>query len=107
MVFDKNFNIEPPDVYLELPDLVELDLTLAEIRELSDDDLLKILTGESDQGLIMPSLLQAINSEYVRRQIEQTSKPHWTIFPTFIVACLAAISSIVSLGISIYLLFNS
>jgi hypothetical protein len=104
MNLDRNLNIDPPQIYIDIPEMEELDLTLSEIRELSDDDLLKLLTGESDKGFVAPPLLQVINNEYIRRQMELTSRPHWTILPTFIVACLAAVSSIVSLGISIYLL---
>ena len=107
MTFDRDFSRYAPQIDFDMPELDELDLTLAEIRELSDDNLLKLLTGESDQGFISPPLLQAINHEYIRWQMEITSKTHWTILPTFIVACLAAVSSIVSLGISIYLLSHS
>ena len=106
-MFNRDIADYAPQIDSDMPELNELSLTLAEIRELNNDDLLKLLTGESDQGFIAPSLLQAINNECVRRQMELISKPHWTIFPTFIVACLAAVSSIVSLGISIYLLSGS
>ncbi|RGD93395.1 hypothetical protein [Acinetobacter sp. SWAC57] len=102
MVFDKNFNLEPPDVYFELPELDELDLTLAEIRELSDDDLLKLLTGESYEGMIHPALMQVISHELTSRQVMEASRPHWTVTPTFIVGCIASLLAAISILVTIY-----
>mgnify|MGYP003606700420 FL=1 len=54
MTFDRDFSRYAPQIDFDMPELDELDLTLAEIRELSDDNLLKLLTGEADQGVSAP-----------------------------------------------------
>ncbi|MGL3997927.1 hypothetical protein ACSR4G_17055 [Acinetobacter baumannii] len=76
-------------------------LTLEEIKRLSDDELMMLLSGEGRSGIIPAPLLQAISYELTSRQIKKSSKPHWTIIPTFIVACIAAIAAIVSIYISL------
>ncbi|QNH52255.1 hypothetical protein HWI77_05725 [Acinetobacter venetianus] len=76
-------------------------LTLEEIKKLSDDELLMILSGEGRNGVIPAPLLQAISYELTSRQIKKSSKPHWTIIPTFVVACIAAVAALVSIYISL------
>ena len=59
-------------------------LTIDEIKQLPDAELLKLLSGESSTGgVISAPLLQAISYELTSRQIERSSKPHWTVKPTF------------------------
>lgn len=61
----------------------QVKLTLQEIKELSDDELLMLLSGEGRNGVIPAPLLQAISYELTSRQIQRASKPHWTVKPTF------------------------
>ena len=76
-------------------------MTLQEIKSLSDDELLMLLSGEGQNGVIPAPLLQAISYELTSRQIQRSSKPHWTIIPTFFVACIAAIATLISIYISL------
>lgn len=102
MDFDKSFNIDPPQIYFDIPELDELDLTLSEIRALGDDELLKLLTGESYEGMIHPTLMQVISHELTSRQVLEASKPHWTVTPTFIVGCIASVLAAISILVTIY-----
>lgn len=79
----------------------QVSLTLEEIRQLSDDELLMLLSGEGRNGVIPAPLLQAISYELTSRQIQRASKPHWTIIPTFIIVLIAAIGTIISIYISL------
>ncbi|WP_081408652.1 hypothetical protein [Acinetobacter larvae] len=77
-------------------------LTIETIKKLSDDELLKLLSGESRDGLISAPLLQAISYELTSRQIQRSSKPHWTVTPTFIVGCIASLLAAISILVTIY-----
>ncbi|WP_343316312.1 hypothetical protein AAC899_11375 [Acinetobacter soli] len=79
----------------------QIKLTLQEIKNLSDDELLMLLSGEGQSGVISAPLLQAISYELTSRQLKRSSKPHWTIIPTFLVACIAAVATLISIYISL------
>lgn len=72
---------EPP----ELPDLEFVDLTVSQIKAMSDAELLSILSGESEhhQGIVSMPLQQLITSELLSRTLAKTSKPHWSVVPSF------------------------
>lgn len=72
-------------------------LTLEEIKQLSDDDLMKLLSGEGKSGIIPAPLLQAISYELTSRQIKESSKPHWTVYFGVVLAFIAAITGIIQL----------
>ena len=79
-----------------------LELKLNQIKELPTDELLKLLSGESHSGLIRESTIQLISNEILSRQIKESSKPHWTVTPTFIVGCIAAVLAATSILVTIY-----
>jgi hypothetical protein len=79
-----------------------LELKLNQIKELPTDELLKLLSGESHSGLIRESTIQLISNEILSRQIKESSKPHWTVTPTFIVGCIAALLAATSILVTIY-----
>lgn len=64
-------------------DFKTLDISLEEIKNLSDEDLLRLLSGESHDGNILDVTVQLISNELLIRQIKEASKPHWTVKPTF------------------------
>lgn len=64
-------------------DLNFLKLTITQIKELSSDELLKLLSGEGHKGAIHESTIHLISNELLSRQIKEASKPHWTITPAF------------------------
>jgi hypothetical protein len=64
-------------------DLNFLELTINQIRELSSEELLKLLSGEGHKGAIRESTIHLISHELLSRQIKDASKPHWTITPAF------------------------
>ncbi|MFC2998243.1 hypothetical protein ACFODO_23920 [Acinetobacter sichuanensis] len=70
-------------------------LTMEEIKQLSDDELLKLLSGEGRDGAISAPLLQAISYELTSRQIQRASKPHWTVKPTFYAVIFFGLMTIV------------
>lgn len=68
---------------LEMPDLNMLDLSYDQIKTLTDEELVKLLSGEGHEGFIREPTIQLISNELLLRQIKDSSKPHWTIIPTF------------------------
>ncbi len=68
---------------LEMPDLNMLDLSYDQIKALTDEELVKLLSGEGHEGFIREPTIQLISNELLLRQIKESSKPHWTINPTF------------------------
>lgn len=83
-------------------DLNSLELSLNEISKLTNEELLKLLSGENHKGLIRPTIIQLISNEILSRQIKEASKPHWTVTPTFIVGCIASILAAISIMVTIY-----
>src|SRR6218665_1242878 len=71
-----------------------LRLSLAQLREMSDDELLKLLTGESElKGLLRAATAQSIQAVLHERALQRATKPRWTEVPSFwllVVAVLLA-----------------
>lgn len=78
-----------------------LKLTFEQVKNLPTNDLYKLLSGENHSGSISDKTVQLISNEILSRQIKEASKPHWTITPTFIVATIAAIGTVISIYISL------
>ena len=74
-----------------------LQLTFDQVKNLPTDDLYKLLSGENHSGAVNDKTVQLISNEILSRQIKETSKPHWTITPTLIVATIAAVASVLAL----------
>ncbi len=64
-------------------DFKTLKISLDEVKKLSDEELLKLLSGEGHDGLILDRTALLISNELLTRQIKEASKPHWTIKPAF------------------------
>lgn len=79
-----------------------LNLSLRQIKALTDDELQKLLSGEGHKGGIRDSTIQLISNEVLIRQIRESSKPHWTVIPIFIVSCIAAVAAIAAIAVTIY-----
>lgn len=79
-----------------------LKLTIDQVKRLPTDELLKLLSGESHKGAIHESTIQLISNEILIRQIKESSKPHWTVTPTFIVGCIASVLAAISILVTIY-----
>lgn len=65
--------------------LAPVNLTMSQIKNMADDQLIKTLTGELNPkaNRIADGSMQLISNELLIRQIEKASKPHWTTNPTF------------------------
>ena len=87
---------------VKLPNLNTLSLSLKEIKNLSDEELLKLLSNEGHDGHMLDRTVQLISNEILIRQIKKSSKPHWTITPTFIFVCLSTLFTAVSIALTIY-----
>ena len=100
----RDIKIEPVELVKPIKpvDFNFLELKLNQIKELPTDELLKLLSGESHSGLIRESTIQLISNEILSRQIKESSKPHWTVTPTFIVGCIAAVLAATSILVTIY-----
>lgn len=73
-------------------------LTIDEIKQLPDAELLKLLSGESSTGgVISAPLLQAISYELTSRQIQKSAKPNWIAYAGLALAFVAAIASVIAL----------
>lgn len=60
-----------------------LKLSVDQVKDLPTNELLKLLSGESHDGLIHETTIQLISNEILSRQIKEASKPNWTIKPAF------------------------
>jgi hypothetical protein len=83
---------------IDIPKLKSVSLSVSEVEAMSDTELLSVLSGESKhEGIVPFPLQQVITSELLRRNMERTSKPHWSVTPSFWLliigtsaACIAA-----------------
>lgn len=83
---------------IHIPELKTIDLSLSEVKAMSDDELLAVIAGESrHEGFLSAQLQQLITAELIRRNLEKASKPHWSVTPSFWLliigtsaACIAA-----------------
>lgn len=70
------------------------ELSTADIKAMSDDDLQKLLIGDSDiDGFIPLSVQMAISNELTQRAIRNSAKPHWSTIPMLMVTVIAAAGS--------------
>ncbi|HEY9135821.1 MAG TPA: hypothetical protein VIM85_08505, partial [Pseudomonadales bacterium] len=68
----------------ELPQMKQVEFSTEQIRAMSDSDLAKALNGEYGEGDIVSSVtINALLAEQLSRTIKVSSKPHWTVLPTF------------------------
>ena len=99
------FSIPAAPELPELPELEFVDLTVSQIKAMPDSELLSILSGESEhQGIVSAPLQQLITSELLCRTLANTSKPHWSVVPSFwlliattILAVVAAVAAVLAL----------
>lgn len=99
------FGFSGPPKPLELPELEFVDLTISQIKSMSDTELLSVLSGESEhKGIVAPPLQQLITSELLSRTLANTSRPHWSVVPSFwllvlttILAVIAAVAAVLAL----------
>lgn len=78
-------------------DLKTLSLSLKEIKKLSDEDLLRLLSGEGHDGHILGRTVQLISNEILSRQIKESSKPHWTAYAVLLLTFIAAVTGVVAI----------
>lgn len=83
MATKENFTLGFDERKFKIPDFDWLDLSLAQVKALTDDELQKLLSGEGHKGGIRDSTIQLISNEILMRQIKESSKPHWTTVPAF------------------------
>lgn len=73
-----------------------LELSITQIKELTDDELLKLLSGEGHKGAIRDSTIQLISNELLTRQIKRSSKPHWNVYAILVLTFIAAAASVIA-----------
>ena len=78
-------------------DLKTLSLSLKEIKKLSDEDLLRLLSGEGHDGHILGRTIQLISNEILSRQIKESSKPHWSAYAVLLLTFIAAVTGVVAI----------
>lgn len=83
-------------------DLKTLSLSFEEIKKLSNEDLLKLLSGEGHDGHILDRTVQLISNEILIRQIKEASKPHWTVKPAFFLLVVTLILTAIPAAETIY-----
>lgn len=78
-------------------DFKTLNVSLDEIKGLSDDDLLRLLSGEGHDGHILDRTAQLISNEILIRQIKEASKPHWVVYVGLLLGLIAALTGIIGI----------
>lgn len=102
-IFDQSNLIK--ELELKIPRIADpnfLDIKAEQLSSMETNDLQKLLSGENHKGAIDPATLTLISNELLMRQIKESSKPHWTVTPTFIVGCIASILAAISILVTIY-----
>jgi len=99
-----NLKFEMPEIP-EAPESIELNflsLTIEQIKSMSDDELLKTLSGEAlgEYAISIP-LQMLINAELQSRILIRTSKPHWSVIPSFWLLVTAVSITMLALIVSI------
>ena len=87
-----------------LANLAPVHLKYAQIKTMTNEELIKALTGELNpkSNRLSDGSIQLVSNELLTRQIKESSKPHWTVTPTFIVACVASLLAAISIIVTIY-----
>lgn len=74
----------------------------AELRAMSDEQLLDLLSsGGNDQGTLYPAAAHAVSAELLRRQIERSAQPHWSVTPSFWVSAVSAMAALAGLVVGL------
>ncbi|MCX0336791.1 hypothetical protein NVT85_08475 [Acinetobacter radioresistens] len=87
---------------VKLPNLNTLSLSLKEIKSLSDEELLKLLSNEGHDGHMLDRTVQLISNEILIRQIRESSKPDWTVKPTFFLLIITLILTAIPAAETLY-----
>lgn len=87
---------------VKLPNLNTLSLSLKEIKSLSDEELLKLLSNEGHGGHMLDRTVQLINNEILIRQIRESSKPNWAVKPTFLLLIITLILTAIPAAETLY-----
>lgn len=89
---------------IDFEDMAPTNLTFFQIKSMTDEELLKALSGELNPktNRLSDGSIQLVSNELLTRQIKESSKPHWTVTPTFIVACVASLLAAISIIVTIY-----
>ena len=81
--------IEPPKVNLKTAAI-----SATQIKEMKDEEIKAVLTGEKDMGGMLPlSLQQALSNELLTRQIKEAGKPHWSTPYNFWIGLVAMVAA--------------
>lgn len=82
--------------------------SVRQIRVMSDAQIMSIMSGESDiEGTLYQDTLHLLSAELNRREIQRSSKPHWTTTPAFILSAVAAVASVVAAVVSVVALLKA
>jgi hypothetical protein len=83
-----------------LANLAPVHLKYSQIKNMTNEELIKTLTGELNpkSNRLSEGSIQLISNELLTRQIKEASKPHWTITPTFYTVIFFGVASI-TLGV--------
>ena len=87
---------------VKLPNLNTLSLSLKEIKSLSDEELLKLLSNEGHDGHVLDRTVQLISNEILIRQIKESTKPNWTVRPTFFLLIITLILTAIPAAETLY-----
>jgi hypothetical protein len=91
---------EIPRDILQMPSVKVVGLTVAEVKALSDVQLLNLLNGESEhEGVVPLPLMQVINAELSERALARARVPHWSVLPSFwllVISVLLAVVAVVA-----------
>jgi hypothetical protein len=87
---------------LKIPDLKTVQLTIEQVKSFPDEQLLALLNGEGGiDGIVPLPLQQIITSELLRRNLERTSKPHWSTVPSFWLLVISVVFSFIAIVIAL------
>lgn len=82
--------------------------SIKQIQAMSDAEIMSIMAGQhSLEGTMYHDTLHLLSTELNRREIQRSSKPHWTTTPGFILSAVAAVASVVAAVVSVVALLKA
>lgn len=109
MTFDPSnpgsWKVKPQNLMSEVkyPDFKTINLTNKQIKEMSDEEIKSLLTGEHEKEGAIPIPLQlALSNELTTRAVTRASEPNWYTKYGFWVAVIAMVAAGIAAYFAVY-----
>lgn len=103
----ESINRSMEDIQRQTARMRSIRFSVRQVRAMSDAQIMSIMSGEAHiEGTLYADTLHLLSAELNRREIQRSSKPHWTTTPAFILSAVAAVASVVAAVVSVVALLK-